>query len=272
MVTASYSHETPPRSKPKSRDSLITVATCNLNQWALDFAGNLQRILLSCQQARSLGASYRLGPELEICGYGCEDHFYESDTYLHCWESLAKLIEHGATDDGLLCDFGMPLLKGSVRYNCRVLVVNREIVLIRPKMAMADGGNYRESRYFVAYRPLPDGQPETFQLPLVWKQKFGQSFVPFGNVVIKGLDGTTIGCESCEELWTPQAAHIQMALAGVEVIGNGSGSHHELRKLKPSSFGNARCKKYPINPFLRSKDIHPCGRWSVEDRSTSWKQ
>jgi hypothetical protein len=37
--------------------------------------------------------------------------------------------------------------------------------------------------------------------------------------------------ETCEELFTPKAPHIDLALAGVEVIANGSGSHHQLRKL-----------------------------------------
>ena len=101
------------------RKNIITVATCNLNQWALDFDGNLERIVQSCEEAKSLGASFRLGPELEICGYGCEDHFLEIDTFRHCWESLAQLFERGATDNGLLCDFGMPILHGGARYNCR---------------------------------------------------------------------------------------------------------------------------------------------------------
>lgn len=87
----------------------VTVATCNLNQWSLDFDGNCARVLESCRQAKAAGASYRLGPELELSGYGCEDHFYELDTIDHCWESLATLFREGATDD-LLCDFGMPLL------------------------------------------------------------------------------------------------------------------------------------------------------------------
>lgn len=44
----------------------ITVAVCTLNQWALDFQGNLERILQSIQEARELGATYRTGPELEV--------------------------------------------------------------------------------------------------------------------------------------------------------------------------------------------------------------
>lgn len=44
----------------------VVVATCSLNQWAMDFQGNLERILDSILQAKAAGASYRSGPELEI--------------------------------------------------------------------------------------------------------------------------------------------------------------------------------------------------------------
>ena len=37
--------------------------------------------------------------------------------------------------------------------------------------------------------------------------------------------------ETCEELFTPRSPHIDLALSGVEIISNGSGSHHQLRKL-----------------------------------------
>jgi len=45
---------------------LVTVATCALNQWALDFTGNWERIRRSIELAKAAGASYRLGPELEV--------------------------------------------------------------------------------------------------------------------------------------------------------------------------------------------------------------
>ena len=48
----------------------ITIATCTLNQWAMDFDGNVRRILESIKQARLQGANYRTGPELEIT-YEC---------------------------------------------------------------------------------------------------------------------------------------------------------------------------------------------------------
>jgi NAD+ synthase (glutamine-hydrolysing) len=52
----------------------------------MDFTGNLERIITSIKEAKAQGAKYRLGPELEISGYGCEDHFLESDTYDHSWQ------------------------------------------------------------------------------------------------------------------------------------------------------------------------------------------
>lgn len=208
--------------------SVVTVATCTLNQWALDFTGNLDRIVESCIQAKAAGATYRLGPELEVCGYGCEDHFYESDTIDHCWESLVEFLTQTEVTLGLLVDLGMPLLHRGVRYNCRVLCYNSQILWIRPKTALADDGNYRESRYFTAYTGCG---LETLTLPPFVQDATGQHQVPFGVGYILSHENISLGCESCEELWTPAASHIEASLQGVEILGNASGSHHELRKL-----------------------------------------
>ena len=37
-------------------------------------------------------ACLQVGPELEIPGYGCEDHFQEMDTVEHSWECLTELL------------------------------------------------------------------------------------------------------------------------------------------------------------------------------------
>uniref|UniRef100_A0A452TLZ8 Glutamine-dependent NAD(+) synthetase n=1 Tax=Ursus maritimus TaxID=29073 RepID=A0A452TLZ8_URSMA len=60
----------------------------------------------SIEIAKRKGARYRLGPELEICGYGCWDHYYESDTLLHSLQVLAALLESPVTQD-IICDVGM---------------------------------------------------------------------------------------------------------------------------------------------------------------------
>uniref|UniRef100_A0A1A8PI30 Glutamine-dependent NAD(+) synthetase n=3 Tax=Nothobranchius TaxID=28779 RepID=A0A1A8PI30_9TELE len=204
----------------------VTVATCSLNQWALDFEGNLNRILKSIEIAKAHGAKYRLGPELEICGYGCADHFYESDTLLHSLQVLKALLEAPAAQD-IICDVGMPIMHHNVRYNCRVLFLNRKILLIRPKMLMANSGIYREMRWFTAWDRLR--HVEEYFLPRMIQEVTGQDTVPFGDCVLSTKD-TCIGTEICAELWSPNSPHIQMGLDGVEIFTNSSASHHELRK------------------------------------------
>lgn len=212
--------------------ALVTVATCNLNQWALDFDGNLERILASIREAKARGARYRVGPELEVCGYGCEDHFLEQDTFFHCWESLEQLLRSDATH-GILCDVGAPVMHRGVRYNCRVYCLDGKILLIRPKLFLADDGNYRETRWFTTWKPAarPSGQElEQFTLPPAIQKLTGCVHVPFGHGAISTLD-SLCASETCEELFTPDSPHINLSLAGVEIVGNGSGSHHQLRKL-----------------------------------------
>ncbi|XP_040266065.1 glutamine-dependent NAD(+) synthetase [Bufo bufo] len=204
----------------------VTLATCSLNQWALDFDGNLQRILQSIKIAKEKSARYRLGPELEICGYGCSDHFFESDTILHSFQVLAKLLESPITTD-LICDVGMPVMHKNVRYNCRVIFLNRKILLIRPKMVLANEGNYRELRWFTPWNK--SREIEDHFLPRTIQKITGQDTVPFGDAVLATKD-TCLGSEICEELWAPNSPHIEMGLDGVEIFTNGSGSHHELRK------------------------------------------
>ncbi|KAI3635108.1 hypothetical protein MIR68_006674 [Amoeboaphelidium protococcarum] len=205
----------------------LTLATCSLNQWALDFSGNLDRIRESIRVSKSRGAVYRLGPELEICGYGCNDHFYETDTFDHCWEVLCELLNDKSLHE-IIIDVGMPVCHKSVRYNCRVLCHNGQILFIRPKLYLANDGNYRESRWFTPW--LKHRSSEDYHLPQSVSQVTGQRSVKIGDLVLRCGDAV-LGSEVCEELFTPQSPHITQSFDGVEVFTNGSASHHELRKL-----------------------------------------
>ena len=177
--------------------------------------------------AKENGARYRLGPELEIPGYGCEDHFLEGDTFLHSWECLAEILKSDLTTD-ILCDIGMPVMHRNVRYNCRIFALNGKILFIRPKLILAADGNYRETRWFAAWqRPR---QLEEHYLPRMLREITGQGTVPFGDAAIATRD-TALAAETCEELFAPNSPHIYLGLNGIEIITNGSGSHHELRKL-----------------------------------------
>ncbi|KAI3925786.1 hypothetical protein MKX01_003345 [Papaver californicum] len=171
---------------------LLKVATCSLNQWAMDFDCNLKNIKESIIKAKEAGAVIRLGPELEITGYGCEDHFLELDTY------------------------------------CQLLCYNRKLMMIRPKIWLANDGNCRELRWFTAWKQRD--QLEQFLLPPDVAKALSQTYVPFGYRYIEFLDAN-IAAEVCEELFTFVPPHGELALDGVEVFLNASASHHQLRKL-----------------------------------------
>lgn len=151
------------------------------------------------------------------------------DTVLHSWEVLAKILAHDDVKD-IVCDIGMsvffhpspytfllcflscmvgtlielcvarPVVHKNVIYNCRVIIHNKQILLIRPKMWMANDGNYRELRYFTPWQK--HRQWEDHFLPRIIQAVTNQVKVPFGDCVVSTQD-TCIGVELCEELFTP---------------------------------------------------------------------
>ena len=72
----------------------------------------------------------------------CWLHLLIGDRYLHSWETIALILKNENSRD-ILIDIGMPVNHRGVRYNCRILIYNAQILLIRPKLWLANDGNYR---------------------------------------------------------------------------------------------------------------------------------
>ncbi|KAL1304873.1 hypothetical protein AAFC00_003796 [Neodothiora populina] len=205
---------------------LTTLATCQLNQWALDFDGNRDRILEAIRKAKNAGAKLILTPELCVPGYGLLDHFLELDVYDHSWEVVVEILSHPDCQD-IIIDLGLPVRHRGNPFNCRVIALNKRIIAIRPKIWLCNDGNYREMRYFTAW---DQRRVETHDLPPIIQQLNGQLECPIGDIIFETKDAI-FTTETCEELWTPDSPHANYSLMGVEIILNSSGSHHELRKL-----------------------------------------
>lgn len=149
-----------------------------------------------------------------------------------------------------------------------------QILLIRPKLHLANDGNYREPRYFATWK-----QPRTLEahtLPALVADATAtaaggaaaggstrQTSCPFGDGIL-AFNDALLAAETCEELFTPLAPHIALALAGVEIISNGSGSHHQLRKLDTrldlirgatGKYGVACCGRSDVQHGLGSQDL-----------------
>jgi hypothetical protein len=61
--------------------------------------------------------------------------------------------------------FVRPVVHKNVIYNCRVIIHDKKILLIRPKMWLANDGNYRELRYFTPW--MKHRQWEDHYLPRI---------------------------------------------------------------------------------------------------------
>ena len=172
----------------------------------------------SVKIAKSAGARYATTPELSIPGYGLLDHFLEQDTIRHCWEVLAQLLTDRELDD-ILVDVGMPVRHSGNLYNARIVFLNGQILLIRPKMSLAGQGNYREGRYFIPWnRPQQVEQYELHELPAAALALQETSFVPFGDGIVSALD-CSFGYETCA---------LHAAGTAYPIIFSRRGHHHQL--------------------------------------------
>ncbi|KAF1743893.1 hypothetical protein MXB_2859 [Myxobolus squamalis] len=204
----------------------LVASICELNQWAMDFQGNYERICESIRISKSKGATYRLGPELEVTGYNCQDHFNEIDTIVHGYEILAKILANPEFH-GIVIDLGIPVIHDGVRYNSRAICFNGDLIYIRPKTILANDGMYHEERWFVGWKKCVMGD---WLVPEVIFNVIKKVTVPIGVCVLQFKD-VSIGIEMCEELFVPNSVHNLMTMNGAHVICNGNGSHFQIGKL-----------------------------------------
>lgn len=107
----------------------------------------------------------------------------------------------------LIPPHSLPILHRNCRYNARAIVLNGKILCLRPKLYLANDGNFREMRFFTPWnRPR---HVEDYYLPPYIQKHQGARHVPIGDVVLSTYD-TTLAAETCEELFTPNSPHITM--------------------------------------------------------------
>jgi len=84
----------------------------------------------------------------------------------------------------------------------------------------------RETRYFSTWKRKREVEEHYLPDEVREATEGQQKSVPFGDAVL-AFEDCVLGVETCEELFTPAAPHIDLALSGVEIISNSSGSHHQ---------------------------------------------
>ena len=104
---------------------LIRVGAGVVNQTALDWSGNQERLLAAIEEAREAGVQVFCLPELSITGYGCEDAFFSPDVARRAMAMLPVLAE---ASQGMLTAVGLPLLYQGSLYNVAALLGDGHIM------------------------------------------------------------------------------------------------------------------------------------------------
>lgn len=159
------------------------------------------RIIDACQQNE---VALLVFPELSLCGYSCQDLFFNYlpvDSYLN---SLSKVTGQ------MLVIVGAPLMSNDGRlYNCAVVIQHQRIVAVIPKNHLPCHSEYYEPRWFVS-----GGNIKKTTIAIADQQN-----VPFG-VDLLLVDSFLSGIEICEDLNALIPPSSYQALAGATLLIN----------------------------------------------------
>lgn len=187
---------------------LIKIGMVNHNPTVGAFDSN---IALMVAQARALGPGCHVVvfPEGAVSGYPCEDLVLWPAFVREQWsrfETFAK--EAGQISPQTLYTFGGNVLVDGHVHNAIIGAVGRRIVGLVPKMFMADGNVFYDSR------SLDRGQ-------------YGRiaeiNGVPFGDILLR-TPFALVGLTTCEDVWAANSPIHRQAFAGADLLINQSAS------------------------------------------------
>lgn len=163
-------------------------------------------------------------PELCLTGYSCQDLFFQSPLEQAAMDGLGKLLEASKKYPRLTAVVGLPVNVGSRMFNCAAVVRNGIVCGLVPKTYIPNYNEFYEKRWFASGADLNrDGVTLTISGEEVEVPVYPQGLFTLG-------DGTVLGVEICEDLWTPVPPSSLLALGGAEVIVNLSASNETIGK------------------------------------------
>lgn len=181
---------------------------------------NAKEIGKGIEEAVRRGAKLIVFPELCLTGYTCGDLFLQEILLTQAREALAEVA--AATEDSdALVFVGLPMVKRHKLYNVAAALQDGEILAFIPKRHIPSYAEFYETRHFEPGNLKPE--------PFLYEE----TEIPFGTDILLQVDaiqGLTVGCEICEDIWAPESPATAHALAGATVIVNLSASNETVGK------------------------------------------
>ena len=190
-----------------------------------DVIKNVEDICGQIKEADSVGADLVVFPELALTGYTCADLFFQ-DTLLNAsMEGLQKIMDCSSDYPGLTVVVGTPVLLEGQMYNCGAVISAGRLHGLVPKTYLPNYNEFYERRWFSSSADL-----QVKEVPAALLGLSGGD-IPVGRDLLFRIgDGSLLGVEICEDLWTPLPPSTLMTLNGAEVVVNLSASNETVGK------------------------------------------
>ena len=184
----------------------MIAAIAQINCFVGDIQGNAQKIITSAIQAKNLGATLLVTPELSLCGYPPEDLLLRSDFLQACDVALTELcLALADIKPSITVIVGHPHQVGEACYNAASVLQGGNIVATYHKHALPNHSVFDEKRYFTS----------------------GDEALVFVHEDIK------IGLLICADVWEPVPALLAKTAGAVILIAlNASPFHMEKQSAR----------------------------------------
>ena len=191
-----------------------------------DVPKNAADICDKIRQADAAGSDVVVFPEAAVTGYTCADLFFQEALQKAAMTGLQSIIDFSAGYPGVTAVVGVPVVIGGQMYNCGAVVCGGRLHGLVPKTYLPNYNEFYERRWFSSSEDLQLSQVKAFRLGLR-----GEDTIPVGRDLLFRIgEGTLLGVEVCEDLWTPMPPSTLLSLNGAEVIVNLSASNETVGK------------------------------------------
>ena len=191
-----------------------------------DVQKNARDICACIEKADAQNADLIVFPEMSLTGYTCQDLFHQELLHQGVKAGMKEIAACSKDHPGLTIVVGLPVRVGMQMFNCAAVVVNGSVTLTA-KRYIPNYNEFYEKRWFNSGADLPEAGIRIPGSELGLEQ---EELLLGNNLVFTIGDGTRVGVEICEDLWTPLPPSTLLALGGAEVMVNLSASNETIGK------------------------------------------
>ena len=191
-----------------------------------DVKKNVQDICTKIAEADKANSDVVVFPELALTGYTCADLFFQETLQQACVWGLQKIMDFSVNYPEVTAVVGVPVVIGGQMYNCGAVISGGKLHGLVPKTYLPNYNEFYERRWFSSSEDLQLSEVKASHLGLK-----GDGVIPVGRDLLFRIgDGTLMGVEICEDLWTPMPPSTMQTLNGAELIVNLSASNETVGK------------------------------------------